>query len=171
MSEFSVMMNLKEIHFLEGFLTTCGAEFVLEWGSGGSTIIFPPLCTNLKRWVAIEHDFEWSEKVRLGNENEKVELFYVPPDSSWQPQDESLDSLSHFWNYVLSPKLLDLQFDLIFIDGRARTSCLIEGEKVLTKNGFVVLHDVVPEHTWYAPGLKLYRQVCKWDTLLVLERR
>jgi|ETNvirnome_6_100_1030635.scaffolds.fasta_scaffold14342_3 hypothetical protein len=52
-----------------------GKQKMLEWGSGGSTLYFPSL---VKKYVSIEHDRFWYDKIKP-DIKDNVEYYYVPP--------------------------------------------------------------------------------------------
>ena len=98
---------------------------VFEYGCGDSTIFFSQLVSEV---VSVEHNKQWFDKIQqlhLPN----VKLFYEPMETEQIGDDRSnpyhYKSASidgSFKNYVLS--VMDYNYDLLFIDGRARSSCL-----------------------------------------------
>lgn len=98
---------------------------VFEYGCGDSTIFFSQLVEEVK---SVEHDKEWFEKINnlhLPN----VNLNYVPMEKEQIGDDRANPSHyksasidGNFLKYVMT--LYPFDCDLLFIDGRARTSCL-----------------------------------------------
>lgn len=116
----------------------------LEWGCGGSTIVFPQFlkaCAARFRWTSIEHDPVWRQKVadealRLNLSEVSVSLVRCDGDPHLEPMDD----------YVDYPFGLARRHSFIFVDGRKRRRCLITAAKILAVGGVVVLHDAEREH-------------------------
>jgi hypothetical protein len=124
---------------------------VFEYGSGGSTLFW-------LKWdpviISIEHDPVWFEAVRrrLKPEN-RIEYRLVEPEKSevepgvndpsdpYQYSSESdLYRGYSFQKYVSQiDQYPDDYFDLVFIDGRARPSCILHSVKKIKKGGIIVL--------------------------------
>lgn len=113
---------------------------VLEWGAGSSTAYFTRMLREhgmTYRWLSLEHDRGWYEKVRVdlgGDPNVEVKWLDTGADGThWRkiPMDE----------YVNYPAAAGRQFDFIFVDGRKRRRCLLEAKKLLKPDGVVFLHD------------------------------
>jgi len=112
-------------------------RYVLEWGSGHSTGRFPREAPHLKRWVAVEHDAAWYERIKGMERHGAVELALVPPDGPAS----ALGEEGAFKGYIAYPAGLGLKFDLVIIDGKARLDCLRASQGMLSPRGIVVLHD------------------------------
>lgn len=124
----------------------------LEWGSGGSTRAILEHCPFVKRFVSIEHDRVWYDRVRLEVPDPRLELHYVPAGESLPPRSR-LSKKRQRWDaraeierpllarYVDFPATLGVPFDLVLVDGRARRFCLQAGWMVLRPGGLLVLHD------------------------------
>jgi hypothetical protein len=112
---------------------------VFEWGSGASTIWM------LKRGfsvVSVEHDLEYSEKVKLvaKKENQFVNLIVQVPilnesEKKWS-QKRGYENLD-FTGYVNAIENFG-EFDLIVIDGRAREACLKISKRHLSRGGIIL---------------------------------
>lgn len=140
---------------------------VFEWGSGGSTIYFSK---RVKQLISIEHDPTWFSRVmnRLKAENYSNYKYYLSEGKkienlnvdfknpySYYSSDPNYQQMS-FENYVKSIDAFeDNYFDLIFIDGRARPSCILHAKNKLKKGGFLVLDN--SERTEYIEGKKLLK--------------
>jgi hypothetical protein len=124
----------------------------LEWGTGGSTAHLLADCATIERYVAIEHDRAWYERVRLAVPDPRLELHYVPPAEP-PPRPGLLQHRRIAWNaraerdpallaaYVGFAKTLGIRFDAVLVDGRARRFCLPAGWALLRTGGLLVLHD------------------------------
>jgi hypothetical protein len=112
-------------------------RYVLEWGSGHSTGRFPREAPHLERWVSIEHDAAWYERMRGRRRHRAVELALVPPDGSGA----KVGNRATYKDYVAYPAGLGLRFDLVIIDGQDRLECLRATRELFSERGLVILHD------------------------------
>lgn len=130
---------------------------VFEWGSGGSTVF---LGSRVESLVSIEHDLEWHRRVkaelgRLGLS--RVDYRWIAPEP--EPPAEQRYSSGHstarglgFRAYVETIRdFSDESFDLILIDGRARTSCLEAAWNKVSRGGHVLLDN--SDYARYQPFL------------------
>lgn len=115
----------------------------LEWGAGYSTIYFPKYLRVDSKWISIEHDEEWFERInQLIKDDNKIEFYHIHPNnSSWKDNSYSDGNILDFEDYVNFPKKFNKRFDFILIDGRARKFCLHSSINLLEPEGIVVLHD------------------------------
>ena len=95
---------------------------VLEWGSGGSTIYWPPRHDCIRAWISVEHDEAWADKV-TPLLDPKVHLLLI--------------SFPGYWDYLRHSG----PFDLILVDGRHRVECMEVASRIVTPEGIVLLHD------------------------------
>ena len=137
-------MHPYEIVCLEQHLLEIGRALrrplqALEWGAGGSTVYFPALLDGhgiSYRWVSVEYNREWYDRVQRGIAGLRVDLylFDVGNERLTQralPMDE----------YVAFPSTLGVSFDFILVDGRKRRRCLWEAARMIMPSGQVFLHD------------------------------
>lgn len=118
---------------------------VLEWGSGGSTLLAAQ-CVGKQGWMdSIEHEQDYAQKVTDALRQEAVDswtkIHVVPPDfgsghiSSARPR--------QFCHYTR--KALELgdsaEFDACIIDGRNRIACALTAARVLRPGGHLFFHD------------------------------
>lgn len=123
---------------------------VLEYGSGGSTVTFPRVAPTLKRWVSIEHDPKWAASVCKAiavHGCTSVDLHLVQVHAG----DAS--------RYIHLPLRLAERFDLVFVDGIHRVSCLLAAPTFLHSDGAVLLHDASRKQ--YESGLSPYTKRTK----------
>lgn len=141
---------------------------VLEYGSGGSTLFF---CQRVKELVSIEHDAKWFELVenRVRNKNSlNTKLFLVLPTKSkashpvryasvTRGRDKNLD----YYDYVSTiDQFIDEYFDVIVIDGRARTYCLKHSVNKLRSGGLLVFDNA--DRVEYQEQIRNY--LSGWET-------
>ncbi|MBI4697818.1 MAG: class I SAM-dependent methyltransferase [Nitrospirae bacterium] len=147
------LMKYREIEIIEDILMNLRPDKCLEWGGGYSTLYFPLFLKNNSKWLSVEHDKDWAQKVRDMNRNPDVEIFNEQPDHMpWTDpnNDGSYDDLK---SYIEYPSRFG-KFDFILIDGRARKDCLIKALDLVSDRGVVVLHDANRKH--YHEPLRLY---------------
>lgn len=139
-------INYKAIDYL--FSQLGRIDMVFEFGSGQSTRVWLNLG---KKVVSVEHDPDFFKLLRteLG-ESSKLDYRLVEPeiDISSTPHDpanpehfQSDDFRGYsFARYVQTIREFpNLWFDLVFIDGRARTSCIPESIAKLKQGGLLIL--------------------------------
>jgi len=139
-----------------------GARCFLEWGVGGSTRALLERCPYIERYVAIEHDENWSRKVRTLIADARLELREVPPDKplsiasptreqelAWHAEAERDEGI--FKSYVEAAGA-DAVYDAILVDGRARSFCIRRGFGLLKPGGVLIVHDA--QRTEYHDALR-----------------
>jgi hypothetical protein len=125
-SESGNLLSVKLLKFSKG-------KRVLEFGSGGSTILFAKSCKSL---ITVESDFSYALKMKvLCQEWKHVDVLwaYIGPTGSYgQPvQDSRLTFYKSYSSYfsVFSTNSIR-SVDLVFIDGRFRVAvamkCFLE---------------------------------------------
>ena len=152
----SVWMDPIEWSQVQAIVHTLAPKSMVEWGSGGSTKAFLEMCPYLDRLVSVEHNQEWYARVRDDIVDPRLEYHHVAPaveEPQFVPNDrEALEVLiawgqrceddrSVMRDYIDLPAGLGQQFDLAFVDGRARVFCLEAGWKLLAPGGILMLHD------------------------------
>ena len=126
---------------VEDFLRSHSDARVFEWGSGASTVW---LAKRAGEVISVDHDAEWIDFSRprlaaLGNAT--VEL--VPPDPATDPDPHYLSAKPGyvgrtFRAYVDAIDRWPGRFDLIVVDGRARSACLAKAGGRLAPGGMIV---------------------------------
>jgi len=123
---------------------------VFEWGSGGSTLYFADKCCHV---VSVEHDSGWFEhdsgwfgEVELSSR--KALRLLVPPEPGALTMPHSKSDPEAYYSECMGDvnfrkyagSIDDYgMFDLVFVDGRARPSCLLHGHKHVKPGGFLLL--------------------------------
>ena len=193
-----VGMTKKEVSKAEEYIN--GKDKVLEWGSGGSTLYFPPM---VKKYVSIEHDVNWYEKLKF-DINDNVEYHHAPIDiesaniGRWKsdelldPHSAAVHSMANdtttnngitFWitrerydwhfgiDYIKKPlELPHREYDVILVDGRCRAMCSYMASHLLKEDGYLIVHDFI-NRKYYHGILTYYEIVDQQDTLAVLKLR
>lgn len=138
-------MRYWEIDIVEDVLRALEPQRCLEWGSGYSTLRFTSLLSPDARWLSIEHDRAWYERVKVmtaeaTGARAAIEVHCAPPTREpWTPADGD-GTAEHFAAYIALPAARG-PFDFILVDGRARTDCLIAALDLVRPDGIVMLHD------------------------------
>ena len=115
---------------------------VLEYGAGGSTTLFSRFT---KKWVSIDHDEWWGQKVNKillerGLES-KAKVYTVPTDLPYKNGDGTEEQ---FQSYINFPKKFEEKYDLIIDDGRARVPVSIAALKnnlFQSSSSLLIIHD------------------------------
>lgn len=145
------------IDFLENWLHKSFEVF--EWGSGLSTFYFSE---RVKSVISIEHNNDFI----LENKPENVKQIIVPPELIELGNDPSNPlhyrarplANYNFKKYAESIEYFGL-FDIIFIDGRARASCLYHSFKHLKEGGFIIIDNT--ERDYYLKNFDLN----EWESI------
>lgn len=142
-------MKEREIAIFSEILQRNRPGKVLEYGCGLSTVHYPELLAEGARWVSVEHDKEWHDMVKSqigGN----VDLHLVAPDNK---EFASEGGKQDFASYI-KKGVQNAPFDLILVDGMARTGCIDELFDSLTPDGLMIVHDANRPH--YRDSMKKY---------------
>ncbi len=130
---------------------------VFEWGPGFSTLFFAVRECQI---ITVEHSEMWMKAQRNSIKQSgftNIDLRYRPPGV--RPEGRPEPDPSDPWGYA-SKDALDLdygdyvreihaqpgKYDLIYIDGRARPSCLIAAESHVFPGGHIAMHDSHRQH-------------------------
>jgi hypothetical protein len=125
---------------------------VFEYGSGGSSVFFSKLASEI---VSVEHDKNWFASVQKNitlrgitnwkgilsvPEDKRTDAVYDTSDpEAYGTSDETNRNFS-FEKYVKNiDRYPDGYFDLVVIDGRSRPSCIKHSVSKVKKNGFILL--------------------------------
>jgi len=128
------------IENVERFLSDRPNSRVFEYGSGASTIWLSKRAAHVR---SVEHDENWftlmAEKTSTIS---SIDLVHEPPttkdESSNTPSGKEGYFEKDFLSYVNSINRYAEKYDLIVIDGRARTACLQHAKERLSPNGVIV---------------------------------
>ena len=181
-------LDPNEIEYFTQFMTNkAPGTKMVEWGSGGSTLMFLPYFESGK-FVSIEHNREWYEKV-----NDSIETIpwaprilgnftycWRPPSYQGQhvdlrfygygvPYEENPCFMSDYINPEESGiKVFDA--DVFFVDGVCRGAILATIRAIASNpNAAVFIHDyygLENREEWYLWASKLYKRIEKvGDTL------
>jgi len=144
---------LEAISWMESFLKKDMKVF--EWGSGGSTIF---IAQRVRELVSIEHDVKWYDIVSqlikryeisncklllknpqfINNQLGRNEVKFLPDYLACEKGGQGF----YFETYCRAIESYPNEyFDLVFIDGMARQSCITHALKKIKPEGFLMLDD------------------------------
>lgn len=127
--------NQQEVDLLLNSLKP--TDIVLEWGSGGSTL---EIAKRVRYLCSIEHDHKWYNKV-LSQLPTNAYLYHIERNKEEASgHDGTFEDYEDYIQWPLesfSPKT----FDVIFIDGRARSHCAKAAWTLLKEDGVIFIHD------------------------------
>ena len=123
---------------------------VFEWGCGGSTIFYARKGTFV---TSIEHSLDWSKLVGerlLAGKYTGWSIQHIPPEPANAPDATICDHPSYlstdaefygqkFLQYVCKiDSYQDKYFDIVAIDGRARSSCVMHAVPKVKQGGYLL---------------------------------
>jgi len=136
---------------------------VFEYGSGGSTLYF---AKRVLKVISVEHDLAWYRLVSGILQRENVlncKYLIMEPQSVSGCISDATDPQSYasheyantsFEAYVKSIDACPNEcFDLVFIDGRARPSCILHARSKVKPGGVIILDN--SERGYYSSGKEL----------------
>jgi len=162
-------ITFEAMEWLENFISQNKNMSVFEYGSGGSTLYFKRRAETL---ISVEHNPEWFQIVsRNMPKNESpseyilLEAEPITNGNSNFADPRSFSSSEYpnmnFYSYVNSINAFqDKSFDLVFIDGRARSSCMLNARSKVKPGGYIMLDN--SERSYYSLGKEL---LIDWDKI------
>lgn len=136
------------VEFLTNFIEKNPNAKILEFGAGASTIWFTQKSVCL---VSIEHDPVYYELVNQAiqriNDNNSTLLQLVP-----RPY------------YTICDGYPDNSFDLILIDGRDRSRCLLQSKRLVKLGGIIMLDNA--ERSWYQKAMST---LSTWNHIISIQ--
>lgn len=147
--------SFESIDFISQSLPTDGVVF--EYGSGTSTLWYQNHCTNT---ISVEHNQFWYETIqRRINSNSQITLFpeKLVESSTKNIYKSIVEPQRSFEDYVKSiDRYPDNHFDLVSVDGRARTGCIFHAAFKVRVGGMLVLDNSHRER--YKEGIDFLRR-------------
>lgn len=163
-------MSPAERRLFKRYLTSATNYF--EFGSGGSTE-WAAKAKNLKHIHTIESDADWistlkrRDAVRQAEKDGRLRLEHVDigPTGAWgRPIGRSSSYLWHRYSDGISTAS-EAQWDLIFVDGRFRVSCLLKS-LLQAPRATLIIHDYKNRPQYHSVE-RFARKVTSTDTLYV----
>ena len=159
-NEMPVLMDADEIAYLQKHLRKRQWEKMVEWGSGGSTLMFMDLMQDHQHLISIEDKHDWYDSVGTAiadrNKTDQVTHVFAPNQlKPWfaVPEEETPATLE----FYISPLQNMWDADIYFVDGIARGACLATIlHKAQNRDASVFLHDYRGREAWYAWAVNLF---------------
>jgi len=126
-------MNYSLITFLDERLSD--EMSIFEYGGGSSTLYYS---SKVKKVFSVESNQSWFEKLNA-QVSENVFLIFTEKDIDGK--------------YCRSIHQIEMQFDVVVVDGKDRVNCMREGFMKLNDNGVLILDD--SNRPDYTPGFEL----------------
>lgn len=127
------------IDYLKAYLEKCEHPInVFEWGSGASTIW---LAKRVDSVVTVDHDAKWHAIIQpFLNDYPNVVSLLKEPEQLLVDEKYSSQKIPgvNFKSYVTAITEYSAKFDIVVIDGRARSACLKTALLYLKKGGLIV---------------------------------
>lgn len=132
---------------------------VFEWGSGGSTLF---IAKRVKTLVSVEHDSDWycmvDKKIQeAGFENIHYKLEIPRKSEQIDPFNASSDDRFFGCSFSKYVQAIDCysrsSFDLVVVDGRARSGCIKHAISRVSPGGYLLLDN--SERAEYVLGKQL----------------
>lgn len=170
MSQINLWMDQKEKDLIIKYISQKPDSTMLEWGCGGSTLIFSKL---VNHYVSIEHNLDWYLDVQREIKTQNltnidfhlVDVSKGVPTTKkdfydkWHQELQELSSLESNnipnLDYCIYPrnrfvfheyidwvdKLKTKIYDFVLIDGRARADCAFKILNYIDNDSIVFIHD------------------------------
>lgn len=159
-----IFMHEKESDFVLSYLGEDKTFF--EWGSGGSTLVFPKY---VSKYYSIEHDKGWYEKI-LNELREKnitnVDYHFMPTSIPWERPKGWREIPGYrtpvklFEKYINIIEDIDPVLDVVLVDGRCRAHCAAKAFPYLKDDGILLFHDFYPRKKFgYHDVFALYENI------------
>lgn len=135
---------------------------VFEYGSGGSTIFYAKRVANV---ISVEHDTTWYQDVSSKvKEIRNAKVILIEPIRSrnklasnkpgdYRSANKNMANLDFKEYCTYIDRFTDESFDLVAVDGRARTSCLLEAIPKVKPGGYLLLDN--SDRDKYLAGIQL----------------
>jgi len=133
------------------------SDIMLEWGAGGSTLYFSKY---VKEYHSIEHSPKYYQQL-VNEVADNTHLYLCEANAS-----RTLPTQEHqFIDYINYVEKLNIKFDKVLIDGRARQWCAIKVLKYLNKDAIVFVHDWI--RLRYHSVLEHYELIEETSSMLI----
>ena len=178
-NDIKAWMDQKEIDMVLKYLNQKPGSTMLEWGCGGSTLLFPK---HVKTYISIEHNLDWyidvQKAIQINNLTNvgfylvdipkgvptKRENFYDKWHKEIHMLSENERNTIPELDYCLYPRdkyvwldYIDVvdeigidKYDFVFIDGRARGDCAFKALQYIHDDSLVFIHDFWGREEYHA---------------------
>jgi hypothetical protein len=150
LADASPWITFRARHFLKQLLQK--NMHIFEYGAGGSSLFFARYVSSV---ITVEHDEAWLEQVRKVMKTEKMinwQGYLVAPQEkaenaiadpsdpdAYVSADEQYKMYSFKQYATFINQYADESFDIVFVDGRSRPSCVKHALPKVKKGGYLIL--------------------------------
>lgn len=160
------MMTVDDQRTLTAVVQSLPDDAVLvEYGSGGSTVMFAKLLRGAQKLYTIEHNVDWFHKVKTAlkevDTDQRVSLNLRTPDA-----DASVWPFGHYYEetpyacadyiHAVGVEIPWSKVRFALVDGFARGAVLAMLTTKLESETPVFLHDYLGREAWYEWAVRLY---------------
>lgn len=190
-----IMLLESEREYIKGIIAKAPEDAIfVEFGCGGSTLMFASSMLPTQQLYSIEHNGEWFEKVKAALQAQNVLnvtlLWYAPfqghelsivyedktkkiiSEKELRPFGNMYEELPIGLDNYINVTSVDIEWSrvaAVLVDGVARGAVLAVLRTKLNPGTLVLLHDARRREPWYKWAVDyLYEGVEMIDTLLVL---
>lgn len=171
--DYMPQINPKAVEFLKGIIRPDWKVF--EWGSGQSTVFF---ARRVAEMVSVEHHPDWMRQISDLLSADSLEIQYLfrasIPDIGKRDASDPLSyrcdegDTADWKGYVSAIEAYpNLYFDLVFVDGGARLSCMWHAIPKVAPGGYILLDD--SERPWYWKPIVTH--LCSWQKREFMSRK
>jgi hypothetical protein len=162
------MMYPDEVaHLIHAVSTLSSTATILEYGTGGSTLLWESLLKPTQTLITIEHNEEWAKKIQDRITQPNVHVYHVPVQDMTAFGVPAEELPVHGEWYIRPVQVANWDdIELVFIDGVARAACLAACRVQCKPSTPVYLHDFKGRESWYQWAVNLYPQRLVVNTLL-----
>ena len=143
-------MRYREIDLIRELLLTRKPMNCLEFGCGYSSLYFTKYLPENARWMAIEHNKTWSERIQKENTRDNLHLYHVEPDNPDYHKEGNYEDFKAYLDFPVN----HAPFDFILVDGMARNDCMKMYFNYLKDDGVLIIHD--NNRSFYHDALKTF---------------
>lgn len=157
-----VTMDENEKNFFKDLLKNTPDDFkMVEWGSGGSTLMFIEYFSGNRKLISIEHNPDWFDKVNEAVKNEKnidnFDYYFIPPLVKLDFYGYGIPNEENpcFNEEYICPEIFDdikiYDADIFLVDGISRGAVLatIYAKAQRRNSCRIFLHDYRGRENWY----------------------
>lgn len=190
-------MRDNEVTFFKGeFNKLKDDASIVEWGSGGSTLMILDLLKPKQNFISVEHDTLWSKRVidvsRNHQNRDRMEYIVtglpvmqveingnVYTNGDYEDHKKNMmgkfleENPSYISNYI-DPSILDDKFkkimnaDMFLVDGLARGAILATLRAKAKKKAKIFLHDYIGRELQYEWAVRLFSSFEVKETFAIL---
>ncbi len=143
------------------------AVFV-EFGGGGSSLMFASRLKDTQRLITIDHNPEWYEKIATAiapYQNAEVHLITPKVPANFHPFGHPYEEVPMACTSYIHALGVDIPWDkvsCVLVDGIARGAVMAAVRTKLKPLATVLIHDYIGREEWYDWAVELY-DIVEWQ--------